>query len=339
MWSARTSVRSAVVQCASSVGGSPVRPTRRTPPLFWAPRRRRPRREHGDPCERDAVTNSRSRNGDASARWCTPPLRPFAVRGGVGIARIVGPSRTAGSRTGPSASVERRAVRRPGLERLEGRGRPQDQRVRVPPPDDLEPDRQALRGEAAGDAGRRLTGQVEGKREAEPVEEARGGPAADRRRALVRTRARVGRPGAAPAAAASAGGRRSRRTGGPDRRRRCAGRPPWACSTARDAPPVLDHPHQARLDPLGPLRRPVQVAARVGHVADHLVEGAGVRPARVARLHLRAEIGEAERGGLGDPPDLGVHRRVPEVGAPHDGQAPEVAVAGRQVSPGAARRC
>src|SRR5262245_9144248 len=33
---ARTSVMVAVVQCASSVGGSPRLPTFRTPPFFWA---------------------------------------------------------------------------------------------------------------------------------------------------------------------------------------------------------------------------------------------------------------------------------------------------------------
>src|SRR5688572_26047163 len=36
MWLVRVSVMLAVVQCASSAGGSPRLPTRRTPPLTWA---------------------------------------------------------------------------------------------------------------------------------------------------------------------------------------------------------------------------------------------------------------------------------------------------------------
>jgi hypothetical protein len=36
MWFVRVSVMLAVVQCASSVGGSPRFPTRIVPPFFWA---------------------------------------------------------------------------------------------------------------------------------------------------------------------------------------------------------------------------------------------------------------------------------------------------------------
>jgi hypothetical protein len=36
MWFVRVSVILAVVQCASSVGGSPRLPTRMVPPFFWA---------------------------------------------------------------------------------------------------------------------------------------------------------------------------------------------------------------------------------------------------------------------------------------------------------------
>ena len=36
---------------------------------------------------------------------------------------------------------------------------------------------------------------------------------------------------------------------------------------------------------------------------------------QIACLHLRPELGEAERGSLGDAPNLGIHWRVPEVRA------------------------
>ena len=98
-------------------------------------------------------------------------------------------------------SVERRAVPRPGLERLEARRGPQDVGVAMPRPDDLEPDRQALPREAARHvaAGRpvRLKGYMNGTRSKIEC-------AGCRRSAQALERRRVGGPGHRPASGASA---------------------------------------------------------------------------------------------------------------------------------------
>ena len=67
----------------------------------------------------------------------------------------------------------------PGLESLEaGRGA-QDELVRVPTPDDLEPDGKTFFGEAAGDGRRRLMGHVEREGEGLAVEDVADWPAID----------------------------------------------------------------------------------------------------------------------------------------------------------------
>src|SRR3972149_6115145 len=67
-----------------------------------------------------------------------------------------------------SSLVDRRVRVGPGVRRREGRRGPQDRGVGEAPPHDLQPDRQAVRGEAAGHRGTGVAGHVEreGERDA-----------------------------------------------------------------------------------------------------------------------------------------------------------------------------
>ena len=240
------------------------------------------------------------------------------------------------ARDGPMASVERRPARGPGLQRLEGSGRPQDEPVRVPPPDDLEADRQAIGREAAGDAGRRLAGQVEGKVNGRPVEEVGVGPAADRCRALL-VPARLGCPGRRRLL------RREQEVAALERRRARS----WKVLPLGERLGVLDpetrRPSSIIRIRLGSIHSGRWIARsrcrlRRRHVTDDLVESAGCRPVpdRVPRPSPRARLKRSAAAvAMRRPRDPPRRTRGRAPGQ----QVQEVAVAGRQVVLGVGHRC
>ena len=99
----------------------------------------------------------------------------------------------------------------------------------------------------------------------------------------------------------------------------------------RDAAREVDHLHQARLDPLGPLSGAIDLAGGDLDLVDHAVEVGRIGPAGGALLDAGAQLREAPRRRRRDPADLGIHGGVAQVGAPDDAEPFEVAVAGREV--------